>query len=173
MLWMGWRVVRRGTGLGLCGRGVRGGLLRKLLAKALAVVLASSTFHATLLGLITAHNADGARKIGDAKVKKDREVRSLVTGCKTKVGVVKLVAAVCMDPPCVRALRLCESRPEPGAANSRSEKTSPTVEMALMLQSTPMKSALCCTCEHGVVAKEKSLHQVSWRLYCECGLSRT
>ena len=86
-----WRVVRRGTGLGLRGQGVRDGLLRKLLAKALAVVLASSTFHATLLGLTTAHNAVGAWKVGDVKVKKDREVRILVTGCKTKVGAVKLV----------------------------------------------------------------------------------
>ena len=33
----------------------------------------------------------------------------------------------------------------PGAANSGSENTSPTVEKALMLKSPPMKSMLCCT----------------------------
>ena len=33
----------------------------------------------------------------------------------------------------------------PGAANSVSEDTSPTVEKALMLKSPPMKSAQCCT----------------------------
>ena len=33
----------------------------------------------------------------------------------------------------------------PGAANSVSVKTSPTVEKALMLKSPPMKCTLCCT----------------------------
>ena len=56
-------------------------------------------------GTSTAHNTGGARKVGDAKVKKDRKVRSQVARRKTKVGVVQRVAAVCLDFPRVRALR--------------------------------------------------------------------
>ena len=52
------------------------GLLRTLLAKALAIVLARSPFQATLLGLRTAHNAVGAREVGDANVKEDKEAQS-------------------------------------------------------------------------------------------------
>ena len=64
-----------------------------------------STFHATLLGLSTAHSAAGTRKVGDTKVKKDREMRSQIARRKTKVGVAKRVAAVCLDAPRLWALR--------------------------------------------------------------------
>ena len=45
-----------------------------------------------------------AREVDDAKVKEDREVRSLVTRCKTKISVVELAAAMRIDPPCVWTL---------------------------------------------------------------------
>ena len=73
--------------------------MRKLLADALALVLASSPFHARLLSSGTVRDADGTQKVGDAEVKENKEVSSsLVTRCETKVGVVKLVH------PCASAL---------------------------------------------------------------------
>ena len=46
----------------------------------------------------------GARDVGDTEVKENREVRSLVTRCETKIGVVEFVAAMCINPPFVRTL---------------------------------------------------------------------
>ena len=58
------------------GPGIGGGLLYKTLAEAHAVVLVSSLFHTTLLGLGPAHKA--ARSFSDMEVKEDRKVRSQV-----------------------------------------------------------------------------------------------
>ena len=67
----------------LTGQRIRGGLLRKLFADAFALVLASSPFHATLLGLGTARDAVGAWKVG-AKVKEDREASCLVHAVRSQ-----------------------------------------------------------------------------------------
>ena len=70
------------------------GLLCKLLAEALAIMLARRPFHTVVFSLITAHDAVRPRKVGDTEMKEDSEVISLVTKSETKVGVVKLVANV-------------------------------------------------------------------------------
>ena len=76
--WYGRCFFRGWTGLGLRGRGIRGGLLCKTLAEAHAVVLASSSFFSMLLRLGTAHNVAGARDFGDTEVKEDRIDRSRI-----------------------------------------------------------------------------------------------
>ena len=52
-----------------------------------------SPLQATLLRLRTARDAVGAWEVGDTEVKENREVRSLVPRCKTKISMVELVAA--------------------------------------------------------------------------------
>ena len=63
----------------------------------------------------------------------------LVTKSEAKLDIVVLVHSrhVSSRPPGPHKSEL------PGAANSGSEKTSPTVEKALMLKSPPIKSTLC------------------------------
>ena len=63
------------TGLGLCGRGIRGGLLCKTLAEAHVGFLASSPTHATVLGLGVGPNPAGAREFHDTEVEEDQKVR--------------------------------------------------------------------------------------------------
>ena len=101
---------------------------------------------ATLLSLRTARDAV---EVGDTK-EENREVRSLVTRCKTKIGFVELVAPMCINPPFVwthghdekdfavfARVILATNAPEEGITR--------TEEKALMLKSPPMKSTLCCT----------------------------
>ena len=98
-----------------------------------------SALKPSLLRLFIAHDAVGARKVS-----------SLVTGSKSKLGVIVLVAAVSVDSPFVRALEhnkeprtfpvcVVESAETPQERIARrrkpgSGKTSPTVEKALMLK---------------------------------------
>ena len=85
MLCMGRRVVWRCTGLGLRGHWAGGGLLRMLLAKTLAIYRICQQ----PVPLITARDAVRSQKVGDAKMKEDRRVRSLVTRrCQTCVAAV-------------------------------------------------------------------------------------
>ena len=91
LLWCGRCSVRGGIGLALRGRGIRGELLCKTLAETHAVVLASSSFHATLLGLGTAHSAAGTREVGE-----DSEVRGQIAWREPEVCVVEHVASVLM-----------------------------------------------------------------------------
>ena len=102
--------------------------------------------------MIAAHDAARSRKVGDTEMEEGREVRSLVARSKTKVGVVKPgvrvprhdVEARAVSRGLVQATTAPqESIAMPGAANSGSENTSPTVEKALMLKSPPMKSTEC------------------------------
>ena len=103
MLWVERRVAGRCAGLGLRGRCARCGLLRKLLAEALAIVLARRPYTA-LLSLITAHDAVRAWKVGDMEVKNDRAVRGQVVGREPEGLIVKLVATMFLNSPRVRAL---------------------------------------------------------------------
>ena len=82
---------------GVCGRGIWCGLLSKALAKAFAVVLASGSLHATVLGLGAARDAAGASEVSDVEVEENREVRGPITWREPNVYVVKLVASKLMD----------------------------------------------------------------------------
>ena len=82
-------------------------------------------------------------------MKEDRHMSGLVTGSEAKVGVVEFVTAMSTNPPIIwtlghdheaRAFTTGIVQPSPhkselpGAANSGSENTSPSVEKALMLK---------------------------------------
>ena len=87
-----------------CKEGAFGsGLLCKTFAEAFVVVLASGSLHATVLGLGAVRNAAGARKVRDAEVEEDREVRSQIAWREPEVCFVKSVASVLMDSPRLRA----------------------------------------------------------------------
>ena len=106
-------------------------LLRKLLAEPFALLLSSSSVHAPSLGLSTACDAVRARQVGWCASEGKQESELLGHGARSQA----------------RRCRTCSSHERrltihtgACAANSGSEKTSPTVEQALMLKSPPMKS---------------------------------
>ena len=68
---VGFCMVVGSTSLGLRGRGTRGGLLSKALAKAFAFLLACGSLTATELSLGAACDTAGAREVGDTEVEKD------------------------------------------------------------------------------------------------------
>ena len=68
-----------------------------------AVVLASGSLHATVLGLGTACDLAGTREVGDTEVESDREVRGQIAWRETEVCVAKRAATVSLDSPRVRA----------------------------------------------------------------------
>ena len=123
------------TGLGLRGRGTRGGLLRTALAEAFAFVLAGGSLEATALGLGAAHN--WAKELRDMEVEEDSEVRGQITWREPEVCVVELVASMLVDSP------------RGQAANSGSVNTSATVETALMLKSTLCRTMSKKTIQEG------------------------
>ena len=60
----------------------------------------------------------------------------------------------------------------PGAENSGSENTSPTVEKALMLKSPPVKSRGTAPCTHVTVVGDQWKRHVSWPQHCGCAQSK-
>ena len=53
-----------------------------------------SALKPSLLRMLTAHDAVGARQVGGAKVQKHKKVSRLVTGSRAKFSVIVFVAAV-------------------------------------------------------------------------------
>ena len=63
-----------------------------------------SALKPSLLRLLTAHDAVGARQVGGTEMEENRKVSGLVTWSKAKCSVVVFVAAVCIYTPLIWTL---------------------------------------------------------------------
>ena len=138
-------------------------------------------FHSSLLCMFAAHDVVWTRQVGGAEMKKNRKMSSLVSRSQAKRSIEKLQQLCAStrhsyglghdeEPSALTALlfqRTKSHRNElPGAENSRSENTSPTVDKALMLKSPPMKSTLYC------FMYPWWMRHVSWQRFYECARNR-
>ena len=154
-----------GTGKSWCW------MLCELLAEQFALVLTRSSIHAPLLGLGTARDAVRASQVGGAQVKVNTKVNSLVTGSKSKLGVVVLVAAVSVESPFIRVL-------------GHDEEPCPcVVQAAEAPQERVARRRKLWFCEDVTdsgegahvedVEDERLRRRASWPQHCGHGLSRT
>ena len=83
--------------------------LGESLAALSTLMLGGFTFQAPLLSLFAAGDAVGAREIGGAQMKKNRQMSSCVTGTKCPVRIVELAAAMGAKRPDSQCIQLSKA----------------------------------------------------------------